>query len=375
MEEKILTINGKDEKTFLKAYNHDYNSVAEIGLDWAELVELHDYYATALRGDLELKAGQIFNDLRFIKGAYIIKYRTKDPEHLIDKVIRKKIEKDKKITKANFEKEIDDLIGLRILHLFKNDWELIYQAIKSKYPPKEKPVAYYRKGDDEFFIKHCKEIGLSPKIKNAGYRSIHYIAVIPTFGKKFKCEIQLRTVFEDAWSEIDHLVRYPNFTDNDLMNQYLLIFNRLAGAADDMGTFLMAMKNDISKLHEERTELKSIVEELREETIRLEGENDKKSDKIEELKKRLDKSIRSSWPFFQQSNVIPSTLDYITQIQNPSGLTFSDSVFQLQKSLMELNHQQELMDLQGVIKHVNESPKIKTFEELIENYPKAAKRE
>lgn len=88
MADVFLTINGKDEKTFLQAYNHDIKSVSEIGLDWPSLVKIHDYYKGIVVNKLEIAAQEMFLQLKTIKGAHTVKYRIKDPEHLIDKIIR-----------------------------------------------------------------------------------------------------------------------------------------------------------------------------------------------------------------------------------------------------------------------------------------------
>ncbi len=335
-EKKIkLTINGKDEKSFLAAYQHDYKTVEEIGLNWAALVDLHDYYCNNIKGDLELIAQQVFQKLTSIRGAYIVRYRVKDPEHIIDKVIRKA--KDGRIiTKDNFLDEIDDFVGFRILHLFKDNWEEVFQAVAKEYKWKETPVAYYRKGDAPSFLKHCEGLGLLPKEHPAGYRSIHYVATVPFLSNTFKCEIQIRTIFEDAWSEIDHLVRYPNNTGNDLLNNYLMMFNRLAGCADEMGTFLMAMKTNITQMQQERKELLNEIENLK-------GKNAEQNKKIDELKKKLDKSTYLGWPYIP-NNPMPSTLDYIATIQNPSDLfsySFSTPYANMQDDLEQLLRQHQ----------------------------------
>lgn len=328
-EIKNLTINGKNEQVFLETYLHDIKSVEEVGLNWGALVDLHAFYCNNTMGTLDLIAQQVSQKLKAIKGAYIVKYRVKDPEHVIDKIIRKA--KDGRIiTKDNFIEEIDDFVGLRILHLFKDNWEEVYEAVSKEYVAKEQPIAYHRKGDDPFFLRRCEKLGLLPKERVAGYRSIHYVAVVPVLSTTFKCEIQIRTVFEDAWSEIDHLVRYPNNTGNELLNSYLMMFNRLAGCADEMGTFLMAMKGNLAQMQEERENLMNEIESLR-------GTNAEKNKKIDELKKKLDKSTYISWPYMQE-NPYQSTLDYIESIQNPSGslLHFENPYASMQESLEEL---------------------------------------
>lgn len=335
MENVFLTINGKDEQTFLKTYNHNYKSVSEIGLDWQTLVGIHDYYLGIVKNKLEIAAQELFLDLKSIEGVHTIKYRIKDPEHLIDKIIRKKIEQGKVVTKENFLDEFDDFIGFRILHLFKTEWEPIYQTIREKFESKETPIAYHRVGDDQRFIDRCKEVGLEPKEKKAGYRSIHYIAKIPFFSTQFKCEIQIRTIFEEAWSEIDHLVRYPNNTDNELLNSYLLMFNKLAGYADDMGTFLMAMKSNLANQQKERNELETAVNELRDEISKLKGINKSQAKKIDELMKRVDKSVESGWTNLQWL-YNPSNLDYISNIQSPSNFSYTKRLSDMSEKISKM---------------------------------------
>lgn len=39
--------------------------------------------------------------------------------------------------------------------------------------------------------------------------------------------------------EIDHKVRYPNFSDDKLIESILQTFNRIAGSADEIGSFVV----------------------------------------------------------------------------------------------------------------------------------------
>ena len=339
MENVFLTINGKDEQTFLKAYKHNYKSVSEIGLDWQTLVGIHDYYLGIVKNKLEIAAQELFLDLKSIEGVHTIKYRIKDPEHVIDKIIRKKIEKNIIITKETFLDEIDDFIGIRILHLVKTNWESIYKTIVEKFESKETPIAYHRIGDDPQFIKRCKELGLELKEKDAGYRSIHYIAKIPFFSTQFKCEIQIRTIFEEAWSELDHMVRYPNNTDNELLNYYLLMFNRLAGCADEMGSFILNMKANLEKSQNEK-------EEMLKEIGRLKGKSASQNKKIDELMKKLEKKNALDWLYVPE-NSTRSTLDYITAIQTPSGSTFVNPMADMQERINRLSG---LKSIDGIFK-------------------------
>lgn len=373
MTKEVLRINGKDEIEFLKAYHHDgICSVSEIGLDWNSLVEMYEYYNNYVVGDLDLVAQKVAKNLKSIKGAYIVKYRIKDPEHLVDKAIRKKIDFNKVVTKDNFLEEFDDFIGLRILHLFKNDWEAVYTSLSKMYERKEKPVAYYRKGDDEGFLERCAMLGLVPKEKKAGYRSIHYIAKIPFFSYEFKCEIQIRTIFEEAWGEIDHLVRYPNNTDNELLNRYLLMFNALVGYADEMGTFLMMMKNDMEDMNKKNKELDKLVADLKYEIASLEGNNKTKTQKIDRLMSQLE-SIKNPWSAYVPGKTLPSTVEYISKIQNPSGYTYHSPFTTMHERFEEILKQ---TDLKSAPENINleiskfKMPKIGSYQPLrVENLP------
>lgn len=54
-----------------------------------------------------------------------IKSRTKDPEHLRDKLHRK-YEKGESISKDDFLERITDLAGVRVLHLYNDQFPLIH---------------------------------------------------------------------------------------------------------------------------------------------------------------------------------------------------------------------------------------------------------
>jgi ppGpp synthetase/RelA/SpoT-type nucleotidyltranferase len=186
-------------------------------------------------------------------GVHSVRYRLKNSDSLIEKIIRKTIERNKKgirkvITVKNYTNEINDLIGIRILHAFKDDWFGIHNYIlnQCQYKTKEKPTAYYRKGDEKYFISDCKKNGCEAKIHPKAYRSIHYI--INPYPEKKICyaEIQVRTVFEDGWSEIDHKLRYASKKGvKHILDSYLLALNRIAGSADEIGSIIKNRQTEI----------------------------------------------------------------------------------------------------------------------------------
>lgn len=333
MEDK-LTINGLREKDFLTKYNHTQLSVSEIGLDWNRLVAIFERHRNRC-GFLSQIEEEVQKQLKDIPGAYIVRSRVKDPEHLIDKIIRKE---GKDITEDNYIDVFDDLIGCRILHLFKSDWKSIHQYMTEHFEQNEQPVVYYRKGDPPEYLKSCEELGIKPVEREAGYRSIHYVNKFDALGRIITYEVQVRTMIEDAWSEIDHLVRYPNHTDNELINKYLLIFNAFAGAADEMGTFLMLLKQDLTNSNSEfvrrQEELNQTISELKDEIASLKGDNAEQKAKINQLMEKINFGITNFQPQIPDYE-IPSFVDVYTSLHKPSIQNSFEQLQNLRTSIEE----------------------------------------
>jgi putative GTP pyrophosphokinase len=207
----------------------------------------------------ELVAQGITNVLLKTPGVHSGRYRVKNPTHLLEKVARKRhADKERLITLDNYEQEITDLAGVRVLHLFKGDWQRIHKFITDTWTLHEKPTAYYREGDSAEVLAMFTEHDCAVKQHPAGYRSVHYIVETSLTKARRLVEIQVRTIFEEGWSEVDHKLRYPNFSDNPLANNLLMILNRLAGSADEMSSF-------VQELLEYLTHSRSEVERLKQE--------------------------------------------------------------------------------------------------------------
>lgn len=144
------------------------------------------------------------------------KSRLKDPDHLEDKLLRKLTEaKAKKkaftISEKNLLYRINDLAGFRILHLHTEqivsiDRELRTVLDEYRLPLYETPKA--RTWDDESraFFQEC---GIRTVRSPTLYTSVHY--VVESISKtKTTCEIQVRTLAEELWGEVNHTMNYPH---------------------------------------------------------------------------------------------------------------------------------------------------------------------
>ena len=270
-------------------FNKFYNSKEKFEgstLTWEDLVEIAEDFESK-RENYKRVANHLENILSECPKVHSVKKRVKNTEHLIEKIIRKSVKKGIKIDVNNYEEEINDLIGVRVLHLFKEDWQTIHREIIERWDLLGQATVNYRKGDDlEVFL----ENGCNIKEHKFGYRSVHYlIENRPTKNERSIVEIQVRTIFEEAWSEIDHSIRYPYHTDSTILNGYLSVFNSLAGNADDMGTFIKVLKNEIDEKNRKIEEGNEIITELRCEIEKSQMGNSQKDSMLAYIK-QLDKT-------------------------------------------------------------------------------------
>ena len=77
---------------------------------------------------------------------------------MIEKIIRKRLSGfETEITCDNYTQYITDLIGVRVLHLFKEDWTKIHTYLKEHWEFAEEPTAYFRHGDSDRILKFYQE--------------------------------------------------------------------------------------------------------------------------------------------------------------------------------------------------------------------------
>lgn len=174
---------------------------------------------------------------------------------------------------------------------------------------KETPKAYIREGDEQSLY---KDLGCEIKVHPNNYRSVHYIIESNPTKKTFYTEIQVRTLFEEGWSEIDHDIRYPYNLGNLILDQYLNMFNRIAGSADEMGMFIKKLERNFLdqrfKHQEEIWEKDQIIRDLKKEIDDLKIDEEQKT----ELNKAFDRiPVFNSFDIFQNplfGNIKPYTM-------------------------------------------------------------------
>lgn len=165
--------------------------------------------------------------------------RTKDVDSLSKKI-------DRKQGKYENLNEITDLVGIRIISYLESDVDLI-SALVSK----------------EFNIDSENSIDKRLlKIDQFGYKSLHVVASLNkqrytlteySAYKDLKCEIQIRSILQHAWAEIEHDIGYKgkiSLPDNAIRS-----FNRLSA-------LLETADLEFDRLKKELNEYESSVDNL-----------------------------------------------------------------------------------------------------------------
>lgn len=175
---------------------------------------------------------------------YTIKNRLKDVDHLKDKIERKWDDEDP-LTSDNLFERVTDLAGIRVLHLYQDQFSHIHALIKKQVDNgdwylRENPVAY---SWDPESSNYFKELGLEPKIKDSYYTSIHYV-VKPKEDSNICCEIQVRTLFEEIWGEIDHTINYPFPTEKTSCKEQLRVLSKLVSTGTRLADSIFRAHNE-----------------------------------------------------------------------------------------------------------------------------------
>ncbi|MBZ5792651.1 RelA/SpoT domain-containing protein [Burkholderia contaminans] len=160
-----------------------------------------------------------------------VKTRMKNRDHLKDKIARKSTPDDP-ICPDNLFVKITDLAGVRVLHLYQEQAQAIHGEIMKKVNEKrdwylhEDPKAYTWDPESQKFF---EKMGIQVHVKDSFYTSLHYL-VRPRADSPLCCEIQVRTLFEEIWGEVDHSLNYPTPTDNVPCREQLRVLAKVVGA-------------------------------------------------------------------------------------------------------------------------------------------------
>lgn len=204
-------------------------------------IEKAEKLTTGLRSLVEIK--------RLSPLIHSIKARTKDPAHLRDKLARKilKLEADGgefTVTPDNLFEQINDLSGIRLLHMHTKQFGEIDRILKEQieeegYAILEGPEA--RVWDLEY-RQYFESIGIRTVENNRMYTSVHYV-VQPNRRTKLTAEIQVRTLAEELWGEVDHSMNYPDRHQDIACQEQIKVLARVTSSCTRLVDSIFVTRN------------------------------------------------------------------------------------------------------------------------------------
>ena len=133
-------------------------------------------------------------------------------------------------------KDITDIIGLRVITFYIDDVDKVASAVERVFEV-----------DWENSVDKRKAL----EIDSFGYLSLHYVCRIP--GSEYKMEIQMRTVLQHAWANMNHDTGYKSGVE--VPPRYLRNLSRLAG-------MLELVDDEFSRIRTELTNYRRQVRSL-----------------------------------------------------------------------------------------------------------------
>ena len=167
---------------------------------------------------------------------YFSKWRVKKPESAYLKVKKK----------GRSYRTLTDYGGMRLLCLFESDMVKIHDFLLSLFIEMEYDLYeciiynFDRKGDMYFALKqfeqkHFPGHFMSSDSKMSGYKSIHYLVYTKD---GLYIEVQLRTLVQDVWGELEHALSYKNGSAHPHIKKSFYLLSKDLENVDDMLSYL-----------------------------------------------------------------------------------------------------------------------------------------
>jgi putative GTP pyrophosphokinase len=178
----------------------------------------------------------------------VVSHRVKDKDECIAKFKRKYLAQFEKDTQPfEIRPHITDLIGLRVVCLYENDLHAIADVL----------AAHFTKlGEVD------KSKSLDERESEFGYKALHLDVKLndgrsglPEYSrfKDLQFEIQIRTAIQDAWSTLDHKIKYKKSIPGNLKRR----INRLAALFELADQEFLLIKKETQELDKVAKEVAS----------------------------------------------------------------------------------------------------------------------
>lgn len=184
-----------------------------------------------------------------------LKRRMKSEKSLKDKLIRK-LEKDVKagvefhINKDNLSTEITDLGGYRILHLHTRQMDDINKALVQVLEEAQCTIVEGPKANvwDKETETYFQSIGITTEYNPRLYSSVHYIVCPHKSKANVRVEIQIRSLSEEIWGEVDHKFNYPHPIGSVACGEQIKVLARVASSCTRLVDSIFASVADFKNV-------------------------------------------------------------------------------------------------------------------------------
>lgn len=195
-------------------------------------------------------------------------YQGYGQEFKATKSVEKKIEQKKKDNKGYSLKDLEDIVGLRIICLYPSDIGTVAQYIRQL-------------NERELLV-----ISDEPKEYESGYRGHHFVVTLTDAAlREIKCEIQIVTMLFEAWACKTHPLTYKGTDKKSEHRKHAQLLADALRVADEHSEFLKQLTTRERELDERRKNAariqfaSSIIPKVR---VKESGEARKRTDCIVE---------------------------------------------------------------------------------------------
>ena len=227
--------------------NYDIEEVVE---KYKTNIEIYENFEIILRHYINDLLNKAVEEKKLDKNSFEIKSRTKAIDSFKGKISRD----DKKLKYKEPLKEITDLVGLKIMLTSLKDENVVYELLN---------LALDNNIDRENSVNKVEELKQSRKFGYLGRHLVVYYDekmlkvaehkvnpdIHPSNFKGLRAEIQIKTLLQHVWAEVEHKARYK--AGEELSDEKKRYFDRLAALIEVADDLFKDLVEESEKINEE----------------------------------------------------------------------------------------------------------------------------
>ena len=227
--------------------NYDIEEVVE---KYKTDIEIYEHFEIILRHYINDLLNKAVEEKKLDKNSFEIKSRTKAIDSFKGKISRD----DKKLKYKEPLKEITDLVGLKIMLTSLKDENVVYELLN---------LALDNNIDRENSVNKVEELKQSRKFGYLGRHLVVYYDekmlkvaehkvnpdIHPSNFKGLRAEIQIKTLLQHVWAEVEHKARYK--AGEELSDEKKRYFDRLAALIEVADDLFKDLVEESEKINEE----------------------------------------------------------------------------------------------------------------------------